>query len=245
MLHWNTHHGGVGSDGVWDPDRLMTWVAKFNPDIVSLNEVERKTSWSKNTDEPATLARADEEEDREDLVLQVRDAVGQRQRHRLHDPVALPDRRQRAAAAERRPLGGQRRDRRQRPHRSTSPRRTCIRTRRRTERPRSASSPRGRRGLAEQRIIAGDFNAHLHVERERADEADLLRLVGGGAGRRYRHHLRGQPAGDTRNSRIDFIYYSHGAKNLVLKSSQVYDTRDSKGVMPSDHRPMMSIFTVK
>ena len=22
VLHWNTHHGGVGSDGVWDPDRL-------------------------------------------------------------------------------------------------------------------------------------------------------------------------------------------------------------------------------
>ena len=55
VLHWNTHHGGVGSDGVWDPQRLMKWVAKFNPDIVSLNEVERYTSWGKNTDEPATL----------------------------------------------------------------------------------------------------------------------------------------------------------------------------------------------
>jgi hypothetical protein len=24
VLQWNTHHGGVGSDGVWDPDRLVT-----------------------------------------------------------------------------------------------------------------------------------------------------------------------------------------------------------------------------
>jgi hypothetical protein len=34
VLHWNTHHGGVGSDGVWDPDRLVTWIAKFNPDAI-------------------------------------------------------------------------------------------------------------------------------------------------------------------------------------------------------------------
>ena len=44
------------SDGVWDPDRLVKWVAKFNPDVVSLNEVERNTGWSHNTDEPATFA---------------------------------------------------------------------------------------------------------------------------------------------------------------------------------------------
>src|SRR3954471_18460062 len=56
VLHWNTHHGGVGSDGVWDPNRLVTWIAKFNPDIISLNEMERYTGWSHNTDEPATIA---------------------------------------------------------------------------------------------------------------------------------------------------------------------------------------------
>ena len=52
-------------------------------------------------------------------------------------------------------------------------------------------------------------------------------------------------SGQTRNSRIDYIYYSRGATYLVLKSSQVYDTRDANGVMPSDHRPLLSIFTVK
>jgi hypothetical protein len=56
VLHWNTHHGGVGSDGVWDPTRLVKWIAKFNPDVVSLNEMERYTSWSHNTDEPVTIA---------------------------------------------------------------------------------------------------------------------------------------------------------------------------------------------
>ena len=55
----------------------------------------------------------------------------------------------------------------------------------------------------------------------------------------------GNTAGNTRNSRIDYIFYSRGASGLALKSSQVFDTRDANGVMPSDHRPVLSIFTVK
>ena len=42
-----------------------------------------------------------------------------------------------------------------------------------------------------------------------------------------------------------FSVISHTATNLVLKSCQVYDARDANGVMPSDHRPIMSVFTVK
>ena len=50
--------------------------------------------------------------------------------------------------------------------------------------------------------------------------------------------------GETKNGRIDYIYYSKSAK-LTVKSSQVYDTRDSNGVMPSDHRPVLTAFTVQ
>jgi len=53
------------------------------------------------------------------------------------------------------------------------------------------------------------------------------------------------PNGNTRNSRIDYIYFSRSASGLALKSTQVYDTRDANGVMPSDHRPLLSVFTVK
>ena len=55
----------------------------------------------------------------------------------------------------------------------------------------------------------------------------------------------GNTAGNTRNTRIDYVYYSHGASLLVLKSVQVFDVRDASGIMPSDHRPMLTIFTVK
>jgi endonuclease/exonuclease/phosphatase family metal-dependent hydrolase len=51
--------------------------------------------------------------------------------------------------------------------------------------------------------------------------------------------------GETKNGRIDYIFYSKSSSNLVVKSSQVYDTRDSNGYMPSDHRPVLTTFEVR
>jgi endonuclease/exonuclease/phosphatase family metal-dependent hydrolase len=51
--------------------------------------------------------------------------------------------------------------------------------------------------------------------------------------------------GETKNGRIDYIFYSKGSSGLSVKSSQVYDTRDSNGVMPSDHRPVVTTFVVQ
>jgi mRNA deadenylase 3'-5' endonuclease subunit Ccr4 len=51
--------------------------------------------------------------------------------------------------------------------------------------------------------------------------------------------------GETKNGRIDYIFYSKGSQNLSVKSSQVYDTRDANGVMPSDHRPVVTTFVVQ
>jgi len=42
VLEWNIHHGGIGSDGVYDPNRIADWVAKMNPDVAALVELE---SW--------------------------------------------------------------------------------------------------------------------------------------------------------------------------------------------------------
>jgi endonuclease/exonuclease/phosphatase family metal-dependent hydrolase len=244
VLHWNTHHGGVGSDGVWDPDRLMTWVAKFNPDIVSLNEVERKTSWSKNTDEPATLLALMEKKTGQTWYYKFETLSGSANGIGCMILSRFP-----IDASEPRLLSGGRSainvavDVNGRIINFTS---THLH-------PDSASYRKTEIGeltswaigLAEQRIVAGDFNASYTSSENalmkqtyydswaeaQADGTDIT--------------YAGNPSGVTRNGRIDFIYYSHGAKNLVLESSQVYDTRDSKGVMPSDHRPVMSIFTVK
>ena len=52
-------------------------------------------------------------------------------------------------------------------------------------------------------------------------------------------------SGETKNGRIDYIFYSKGSADLSVKSSQVYDTRDGNGTMPSDHRPVLTTFLVK
>jgi len=51
--------------------------------------------------------------------------------------------------------------------------------------------------------------------------------------------------GETKSGRIDYIFYSKNAANLRVVSSQVYDTRDANGVMPSDHRPVLTVFEVR
>ncbi len=51
VLRSNTHHGGYGTDGRYDTDRIATWVAKMSPDVVMLNEIEKYTGWG-NQDQP-------------------------------------------------------------------------------------------------------------------------------------------------------------------------------------------------
>ena len=51
VLQWNTHHGGYGTDNVYSPDRLATWVANMNPDVVMFNEIEKYDRWG-NEDQP-------------------------------------------------------------------------------------------------------------------------------------------------------------------------------------------------
>jgi endonuclease/exonuclease/phosphatase family metal-dependent hydrolase len=51
VLHYNTHHGGWGTDGIYDPNRIVAWIVKANPDIVSMNEIEVGTSWSSGADQ--------------------------------------------------------------------------------------------------------------------------------------------------------------------------------------------------
>ena len=54
VLDWNTHHG-VGTDGVYNLQRFVTWIAKSGANVVSLNEVEKFTCWG-DEDPPARYA---------------------------------------------------------------------------------------------------------------------------------------------------------------------------------------------
>jgi len=244
VLQWNTHHGGTGTDGVWDPDRLVTWIAKFNPDVISLNEMERYTSWSHNTDEPVTIAALLKQKTGKTWYWKFATLSGSA--NGIGDMILS---RVPIDASEPRLLSGGR-----------SALDVAITYNGRTINLTSthlhpdSSSYRlteigeltsWELGLAQQRIIAGDFNATPtsteNTTMKKTYYDSWAEAQADGTAVAY----AGNTAGNTRNSRIDYIYFSHDAGNLVLTGSQVYDTRDASGVMPSDHRPVMSVFTVK
>ena len=243
VLHWNTHHGGVGSDGRWDPYRLTKWIAKLNPDIVSLNEVERFTGWG-NTDEPALIASLMKQYTGRTWYYKFETLAGGSngigEMVLSHFPLD---------ASSPKMLVG-----------SRSAVDIAININGRTINFTSthlhpdSSSYRlheiaeltsWEKGLAEQRIIAGDFNAtYTSTENATMKQSyydSWAEAQSDGTAVAY----AGNTSGNTRHGRIDFIYYSHGSSALVMKGSQVFDTRDSNGVTPSDHRPLMTTFTVK
>ena len=100
-------------------------------------------------------------------------------------------------------------------------------------------------GYAEQRIVAGDFNANTsatEIERMTASYVDgWAKAKSLGVTTNY----SGNCDGCTRNSRIDYMFLSQGASKLVIKAAEVIDTRDASGLMASDHKPMVMTLEVK
>ncbi len=90
-------------------------------------------------------------------------------------------------------------------------------------------------GYAENRILAGDMNAWpdqtsiLETNKSYYDGWTTAFNNGTATG------ISGiSPVGATKNGRIDYIFYSKNAPNLVVLDSKTPDTRDGNGVMPSD-----------
>jgi len=239
VLHWNTHHGGVGTDGVYDPDRLVKKAASFKPDVVSFNEVEHYS-----IDQPAGFAALMKKYTGVTWYYKYTSGTGSQSgignliMSRIpFDATDIQTLSYTRAAVD-----------------ATIHVNGRIINVTSTHLDDASSSYRLKeigeltawaRTLAEQRILCGDFNAWpgstenatmklTYYDSWAEAQADGTAVA-----------YPGNTAGNTRNSRIDYIYYSKTASYLTLKSSQVFDVRDANGVMPSDHRPILSIFTVK
>jgi endonuclease/exonuclease/phosphatase family metal-dependent hydrolase len=100
-------------------------------------------------------------------------------------------------------------------------------------------------GYGEQRLVSGDFNAGSSTNEidlmaaSYVDAWEKAKLLG------VTTNYAGNCDGCTRNSRIDYLFLSKLAANLVLKAAEIIDTRDSSGVMASDHKPMVVTLDVK
>jgi endonuclease/exonuclease/phosphatase family metal-dependent hydrolase len=239
VLQWNTHHGGIGTDGIYDPDRLVKKAASFKPDVASFNEIEHYT-----IDQPALYASLMKKYTGQTWYYRYTSGTGtqsgignlimSRFPFDATDIEVLSH--TRAAVDATIHVNG-------RIINVTSTHLDANSTSYRLQEIGELTA--WERTLAEQRIVCGDFNAwpgsteNATMKQSYYDSWAVAQADGTAIA------YPGNTAGNTRNSRIDYIYYSHGATALQLKSSQVFDVRDANGVMPSDHRPVMSIFSVK
>ena len=245
VLHWNTHRAW-GTDGKYNLERIATWIAKMNPNVVSLNEVQRYTSYA-NEDQPGRLASMLKQKTGATWHVYFRSTSGTSKGHGnailSRFPIASTSYCQlsslRVAANAALYVNGRLvnfysthldsadgNSRRVAEVRKLTP---CL------------------ANDAEQRIIAGDFNdqsattpitmmknaGYYDAWAEAASDGTAVDYPGN---RKF---------GATRNSRIDYVFFSKNAKHLVLKGARMIDTRDAHGKMPSDHKPMLVTFSVK
>ncbi len=246
VLEYNTHHGGYGTDGRYDPDRLATWMARMKPDVILLNEVEKYTSWG-NEDQPArykALMEAKTGRKWYSLFAQEFGAwTSNGKGHQILSTYPLESSDffdmswDRVAAQARITVNG----------RTISLIVTHLdpdsATRRLTQAQQAISWSTG---IAENRILAGDMNAwpdQTSIAEYNKTYYDSW-TVAENAGKAISFSGL-TPSGATKKGRIDYIFYSKKSANLFVVSSQVYDTRDANGVMPSDHRPVLTTFEVR
>jgi endonuclease/exonuclease/phosphatase family metal-dependent hydrolase len=244
VLQYNTHHGGWGTDGVWNVDRLIASALKTNPDIISFNEMERGTSWSKGGDGLQLFLSSIEKQSGRtwygvfvtggggatgigNAILSRTPFIAQGSyqlsdgRGIVHAQIAWNGRIVNFFSTH---LDAD----------YASKRVTEI----------DELQPWART-FAENRIICGDFNASQgssewnDMTQNYADAWYQAKNAGSAVS------YPANPGGNTRNGRIDFLWTSKGATQLTLVGAQVFDTRDANGVQPSDHRPVMAIYSVK
>jgi len=243
VLQWNSQHGGTGTDGVLDPARFIKKAVSFRPDVFSINEVELFDSYA-NYDAPVKLHALMEQYSGQKWYYKFQTgaggAVGRGNMILSRFPFIATgidllnwndsalnvtiDVNGRTINFTTTHLY----------YNSTSARLTQI-----------ADLVAWERGIAESRIIAGDFNAPPGSSESNAMNVlyvdSWAQAQRDGTATAYADN----PTGKTRNTRLDYIYYSKGATAVKLISSQVFDVRDANGVQPSDHRPVLSIFSVR
>jgi endonuclease/exonuclease/phosphatase family metal-dependent hydrolase len=247
VLQYNVHHNGIGTDGRNDPNRIADWVAKINPDIVSLVEVE---SWDSYYSGDGAALYKNLLEARTGATWYTWDiqkygdwsSAGQRNVILSKYPFSSSYRDE-FSIGDPRTVGGVTISVNGRIINFMSNHLDWQSASNRVTQSKELVSYAN--GFAENRVLVGDFN-------DQPTSTTMLTLLAKYYDAWAEAKKAGtasaapdNPNGYTRNSRIDDVLYSRGETNLTLKSVQVIDTRDANGVMPSDHRPLLAVFQVQ
>jgi endonuclease/exonuclease/phosphatase family metal-dependent hydrolase len=245
VLHWNIQHG-MGTDRKYDLDRLATWMAKMQPDVISLNEVERFSSSWGNENQPEVFATLLRQKTGHRWYVHFAQRSGQwssngqgnailsRFPFTQTDELRLSCNRSAALAGIQ--VNG----------RTITLLSTHLDLDSGCRTTQVSQLLAWFRSYPEARIMAGDWNAQAssgHVTTVTPTYHDAwAQAAAAGSAIDYPGNSR---FGATRNTRIDYVFYSKSASTLTLRSAQVYDTRDTRGYMPSDHKPLVVTFEIR
>jgi endonuclease/exonuclease/phosphatase family metal-dependent hydrolase len=244
VLHWNIHRG-YDTDNRYNLSAIGSWVAKMNAHIISLNEVHNDTGYT-DDNQPAELEAMLESKTGKSWYRYYRTIQGSTKGNGnlilSRFPISATGYCQldtnRVAAQATVTVNG----------RNINFYSTHL-----------DSADSGTRRIAqakvlikclandaEQKIVAGDFNAQSSTTEIGIMKDDYVdawaKADANGDAYSYSGNSRW---GATRKTRIDYVFYSQGASRLVLKKAEVIDTRDSDGDMPSDHKPLVVTFEVR
>jgi endonuclease/exonuclease/phosphatase family metal-dependent hydrolase len=231
LLHWNAHHGGIGSDGKYDPTRIAALVAQVNPDVVSFNEVDNATQVAAILNSlNAKTSGGWKSYAAWKTVFMTRLEVS------ASSPCTFDAAKGWKSAHISIIVNG----------RSVNLWSTHLDVDSATNRVTEVGTMQAcANAWAEAHIIAGDFNMQAGSTEYKAMAATYsdgwLTAKALGATSNY----AGNCDGCTRNSRIDYVFTSKAQTLVSVKSAAILDSRDAKGVTPSDHKPMLVTFDVK
>ena len=242
VMDWNIHHG-VGTDGVYNISRIADWIVKTGANVVSLNEVEKYTGWG-NEDQPARFASLLKSKTGKTWYYNFaqRDGNTNGQGNLLLSTFPLESNGDyqlsysRSVARIAVIVNGIRVN-------LYSTHLDADSSSRRTTQMKELKAWAD--NYPEQRVIAGDFNAWpgaTEISQMTSPYYDSWAMA---QSLDVDVAYSGNAAGNTRSSRIDYVFHSKQASRLKLKKVQVFDVRNSSGVMPSDHRPLMATYEVK
>ena len=246
VLQYNIHHGGFGTDGIYDTNRVATWMAKMQPDVVMVNEVEKFTSWG-NQDQPEVYKALLQSKTGKTWYYVSAQEFGQWSANGKTNvifstvPFEYVNRHLLLHNADRSIAEGVitwNGVRITLVSTHLDPYDATLRLAQALEVTAWAAPE------PENKIFTGDMNAW-------PDQASIGLLntafydswtvaLSKGTALAFSGNT-----GETKSGRIDYIFYSKGSRNLTVTSSRVYDTRDANGIMPSDHRPVLTEFLVK
>ena len=243
VLDWNTHHG-IGTDGRYDITRFIPHIVNSGANVVSLNEVEKNVGSYGNEDQPARYAALLRTATGKTWYYNFaqRDGNTNGQGNLILTTFAIEDQSDyqlsysRSVARVQILVNGIRVN-------VFSTHLDADSSSRRTTQMHELTSWAS--GFAEQRILAGDFNAWPGAGEIANMTSAYIDTWAKAVANNTDVSYSGNTAGNTRNSRIDYVWLSKNATRAKVKASQVFDVRNSSGVAPSDHRPVMTTLEVK